>query len=177
LIALYQGDNAPAVAAVNALLDATQAQANGKKNDVVLRVQRLKGEVLLRQGESAQALTLLNETLRDQEALLGGEHADTAFTRVLTALAKLNDSNMAETRDELNPAVAALAKARGEHHPLTLSARAYEALLSPDAPSNAKQKIASRVRSELGWQVGAEKLAALMEGNSFVKAREIPIVF
>jgi eukaryotic-like serine/threonine-protein kinase len=177
LIALYQGDNAPAEPAVNALLAATETQANGKKNDAVLRVQRLKGEVLLRQGQSAQALTLLNETLRDQRALLGDEHADTAFTRVLTALAKLNDGNMAETRDELSPAVAALAKARGEHHPLTLSARAYESLLSPDAPANAKQKIATRVRTELGWQAGAEKLAALMEGNGNLRASEIPIVF
>ncbi len=177
MIALNQGNLTLAEPAVNALLAITERQTNGKKNDAVLRVLRLKGEVLLRKGDYAQALALLSETLRDQSALLGDTHADTSLTRVLVMLAKLNTESAQNVSSEISPAADALAKARGEHHPLTLSARAYEALLSSALLPDAKQRIATRVRTELGWQAGAEKLAMLIERNGEVKASEIPIVF
>jgi eukaryotic-like serine/threonine-protein kinase len=160
LIALYRGDAAAAEPGLRAYSKFVAGEPGSPSSDVALRAQRYVGEALLRQGRKQEASALLATVVNAQTALRSASHPDVAVTQLLLSLSRLNNENVGPVKAELARCAETLQAARGAHHHFTLAARAYAALLAPN-PEN--PKLAGRIRNELGWQAGAERLASLLE--------------
>jgi eukaryotic-like serine/threonine-protein kinase len=174
LISMYRGEAAAAEPLLRRYVRSLTPKTGARATDGALRGQRYVGEALIRQGKKAEAATLLESVLEEQIALRSINHPDAAVTRLLLAIAKLDANSISATQKILDSCVETLRTTRGDHHHFTLAARAYRELLSP---SGEGPLLAQRIRDELGWQHGAESLAAQLEKPqpSFNLAR-VPIV-
>jgi serine/threonine protein kinase len=177
-IALCTGRPQSAEYGIKAMLAHLERQANGKSTGTILRTRRLLADSWLRMGQHQKAVRLLLEIEAEQVALLGYSHADTSLTTMLRVLAQLDDDNKFKSKEELAAVAADLTRTRGIHHPVTLAAQSYVALLSIDASIEQKLELANRIRQELRWQTGAIELADLLTRTTVTKSiGRIPIVY
>jgi eukaryotic-like serine/threonine-protein kinase len=160
LIKMYQGDAAAAEIFLHRYAQLLAPNGSDRASDAALRVQRYVGEAMLRQGKKTEASVLLEKILSEQIALRTASHPDVAVTQVLLTLARLDETSKSTAQNTLKKCVETLRSTRGDHHHFTLAARAYLELLSPSAEG---KSLAERLRDELGWQSGAEALAAQIE--------------
>ena len=162
LLALYRGDAVAAEPKLRAYAQWVAQKFGGEKSDAAFRVQRFVGEALLRQGRNEEAATVLAVVAAGQTALRTQAHPDVAVTQLLLTLATLSERTLPASQVALKRYAETLQTHRGAHHPFTLAAQAYQALLTPDTSETERQHLAERVRNELGWQTGASTLANLL---------------
>jgi eukaryotic-like serine/threonine-protein kinase len=171
---MYQGAPADGEAALRNLIRVLQRD-HPSAADSRLRVQRMLGESLLRQGNVMQAAALLRAVEREQLSLFGASHVDTATTRVVLGYAEVKAGQIDTARPLLLSARDDLMKQPGAHHPFALAAMAYAALIAP-TPEADRAALASRIERELGWQAGAADLAQALRTNSPPAWGTLPLV-
>jgi serine/threonine-protein kinase len=177
-IDLYSGNASQAESRLQALLAAKLADSNGQATARTEPLRRMHAEALLRLGRLEQAHAALAETLQNQTRLSHAQHSSVAITKVLMAclLARRGDASGAQQLWQ--QAHANLNQSLGPQHPFALAAASYLALTEGDGAAQMVQRraLAQRVRSELGWQDGAQALAQWLEQPGLARDwRKLPI--
>jgi serine/threonine protein kinase len=175
LNALYQGDSELAIAKFReALASYKGLPITPTTNERILKMERYIAESELRAGKTSKACTDLARIERSYLATRGDDNVDVATIRILTTVCALreNDHERAETRIKF--AAQTLRRLRGEHHPFTLAALAYQSLWD-ELPN--RKSIADRLRNELIWQSGTKELLEMIENSPTLgNSSSMPVV-
>jgi serine/threonine protein kinase len=158
-------------------LELSQKEAGGadKNSDSTLRVRRLLAESQMRQGNFDLGCAQAREVENLQIKLRTDAHADVAITRVLLTACAIFENDLSTATQTIKKALAVLEIERGNRHQFTLAALAYTTWL--DGGGHDAAKIATRIRSELGWQTGSEALAKAIENRErHFGSKNIPIL-
>jgi serine/threonine protein kinase len=130
--------------------------------DRILRFERYEAEAALRGGKTKPACEILARIERSFIATKGANNVDVAAVRVLLTVCALRANDRQEAKALISDAVDTFKQRRGEHHPFTLAAQAYQEFCEQ---SPTRGEIVKRLRNELMWQSGASQLIDLLENS------------
>ncbi|KAK0736164.1 hypothetical protein B0T21DRAFT_332435 [Apiosordaria backusii] len=92
------------------------------KHPLILKLNRLKGEMLTEKGDWEEAENLLAGTLVDQQDAIGTSHLDTLATERALGVACYSLGRLADAQNRLQHRLECLSEVLGENHVLVVSA-------------------------------------------------------
>ncbi len=180
---MYRGDAAGAEPQLRQTLDAALALDGGQPSSYSETQRRFLAEALLRQGRPDAALPLLLQAQSELARLFQPRHNTVASVQVLLGVALAQQGDPAGARLQWLAARPVLAAELGEAHPFCRVTDAYLALGASPFDATAAARLAQHLRTELGWQHGANTLAQALLAGPPAPGRQarawwqLPVVF